>query len=226
VLPKTRIFIIDDHPLFREGLKSVIARSARYEVVGEAGTGRQGFEMVKELKPELVLVDISLPDQNGLELTRDILRISPKIRIMIVSTHSKIDYIVRAFQAGASGYVVKESAAEKLLDGMESVLKGDYFMDTSVSRQMVIKLAGMSESQKVSTVSNNHCLTAREQEILKLLAEGMSTGIVAVKLFISQKTVENHRSNIMHKLGLHSTIELIRYAAKTGLIDLTDWKES
>jgi DNA-binding NarL/FixJ family response regulator len=224
VTPKTRIVIIDDHPLFREGLKSVIARNARHEVVGEAGTGQQGLQRVKELKPDLVLVDISLPDQNGLELARDILKFSSQIRIMIVSTHSKIDYIVRAFQAGASGYVVKESAADKLLDGIDCVLKGDYFMDTSVSRQVVKKLAGLTDQQKVAPAGTFDALTRREQEILTLLAEGMPAEKVAEKLFISPKTVENHRSNIMRKLGLHSTVELIRYAAKTGLIDMAGWK--
>lgn len=222
---KKRILIVDDHPLFREGLKAIIARNnTRYEVVGETGTGHQGLQMAKDLKPDLVLVDISLPDQTGLELTREILKFSANIRILIVSAHSKIDYIVRAFQAGAYGYIVKETALDKLLDGIDCVLNGNYFMDTSVSHQVVKKLSGMATEKKIVPGSSYGALSPREQEILILLAEGMPTNKVAEKLFISPKTVENHRSSIMRKLELHSIQDLIRYAAKTGLIDITAWK--
>jgi len=222
---KKSIIIIDDHPLFREGLKTIIERNSKYEVVGEAGTGRQGLKMARKLKPDLALVDMSLPDQSGIELIGDILKFSSKTRILIVSMHSKIDYIVKAFQAGATGYVIKESAADMLLQGIDHVLKGDYFMDTSVSQQVVKKLVGLPPKEVVVTVAGYDALTAREQEVMALLAEGLSIKKVADKLFISPKTVENHRSSIMRKLGLHSTFELIRYAAKLGLIDLDLWKQ-
>jgi DNA-binding NarL/FixJ family response regulator len=116
---KKGILIIDDHPLFREGLKSIIEDSLCYEVVGEASTGQQGLQKTKELKPDLVLLDVALPDIRGLALIGDILRCSPKIRIMVVSMHSKIDYIVKAFKSGATGYLAKESAADLLLDGID-----------------------------------------------------------------------------------------------------------
>jgi len=217
--------IVDDHPLFREGIKAIISRSNKYEVIGETGTGRHGLQLVRELKPDLVLVDISLPDQNGIELVRDILKLSTNTRIMIVSIHSKLDYIVRAFQAGAAGYLVKESAPEKLLEGMGRVFKGDYFMDTAVSHKVVKKLIGLPAGEKVASGSNYDTLTHREQEVMVHLVEGLSLHQVADKLFISPKTVENHRSNIMRKLNLHSTLELVRYAAKIGLIDIDTWKE-
>ena len=221
---KKRIIIIDDHPLFREGLKSIIGRSSKYEVIGEAGNGRDGIQLGEKLKPDIALVDITLPDQSGLELIRDMLKYSPRTRILIVSVHSNIDYIVKAFRSGAFGYIVKVSAADKLLEGIEHVLKGDYYMDTAVSQQVVKKLAGLVAAEKIVTGSGYDALTPREQEVMVLLAEGLSTQQVADKLFISPKTAENHRANIMRKLGLHSTLELVRYAAKLGIIDIDRWK--
>ena len=220
---KKRILIIDDHPLFREGLKRIIENTPKYEVVGEEGTGRQGLEMAKKLKPDIALVDVSLPDQSGIELIRNILKFSSETRILIVSMHSKVDYIVRAFQNGASGYLVKESAADMLLQGMDHVLKGDYFMDTKVSQKVVRKLVGIPKQNKIVGADSYDTLTPREQEIMVLLADGMSTNQIADKLFISPKTAENHRSSIMRKLDIHSTIELVRYAAKIGLIDMELW---
>jgi len=225
MVKEVRVIIIDDHPLFREGLKTILNRKPNYEVAGEAGSGREGLQLVKNLKPDLVLLDLSLPDIRGLDLIGDILKAAVKARILIVSMHSKIDYIVKAFQHGAMGYIVKESAAETLLNGIEHVLKGDFYMDTSVSQQVVKKLAGLPAKGVLSTNPGYEALTPREQEVMALLAQGMTASQVADQLFISPKTVENHRANIMRKLGLHSGIELVRYAAKIGLIDIDLWKQ-
>ena len=223
--PKKRIIIIDDHPLFREGLKTILGRSNSFDVAGEAGNASEGIQLIKSLRPDLVILDISLPDRNGIELIRDILKLAPGTRILMVSMYSKIDYIVRSFQAGAAGYLAKESAADMLLKGIDHVLNGDYFMDTKVSEKVVKKLAEIPENKTAVTSDNYESLTPREQEVLSLLGEGLSSTQVADKLFISPKTAENHRANIMRKLGLHSSIELIRYAAKIGIIDVDLWKE-
>jgi DNA-binding NarL/FixJ family response regulator len=225
VAEQKNIIIIDDHPLFREGLKTIISRDNRFKVVGEAGSGHEGFEMVKKLKPDLVVIDISLPDQSGIQLARDLRERLSEIKILIVSMHSKIDYIAEAFQAGATGYVVKESASERLLQGLKSVAKGDYYLDSSVSHAVVENLMKSPLKAAKITDADYATLTPREQEVMRLLAEGLSSKAVAEKLFISPKTVENHRANIMNKLGLHSTIELVRYAAKLGLIDVDLWKD-
>jgi len=225
VAEQKSIIIIDDHPLFREGLKTIISRDDRFKVVGEAGSGHEGLEMTKRLKPDLVVVDISLPDQSGIQLTRDLRQLLSETKILIVSMHSKIDYIAEAFQAGATGYVVKESASERLLQGLKSVAKGDYYLDSSVSHAVVENLMKSPLKAAKITDADYATLTPREQEVMRFLAEGLSSKAVAEKLFISPKTVENHRANIMNKLGLHSTIELVRYAAKLGLIDVDLWKD-
>jgi DNA-binding NarL/FixJ family response regulator len=222
---KKTILIIDDHPLFREGLKAIIRSDNRFEVIGEAGSGREGLRLAKELKPDLALVDMSLPDQSGIQLTRELKNASLKTHIMIITMHSKLDYIVKAFQAGATGYVVKESAPERLIQGMDTVLEGEYFMDSSVSNKVVEKLMRLPGKEIKISDAKYETLTSREQEITVLLAEGLSSKEIAEKLFISPKTVENHRSNIFCKLNLHSTIELIRYAARLGIIDVDLWKE-
>jgi len=225
VAEQKSIIIIDDHPLFREGLKTIITRDDRFKVIGEAGSGHEGLEMTKRLKPDLVIVDISLPDQSGIQLTRDLRQLLSETKVLIVSMHSKIDYIAEAFQAGATGYVVKESASERLLQGLKSVAKGDYYLDSSVSHAVVENLMKSPLKASKITDADYATLTPREQEVMRFLAEGLSSKAVAEKLFISPKTVENHRANIMNKLGLHSTIELVRYAAKLGLIDVDLWKD-
>jgi DNA-binding NarL/FixJ family response regulator len=224
-MDKIKILIIDDHPLFREGLKAIMARDPRFKVVGEAGTGRIGFEMVGELSPDVAIVDISLPDTNGLELASRIRREFTNTRILIISMHSKIDYIVEAFQSGATGYVVKESAAERLIQGLEAVSSGEYFLDSSISHEVIEKL--MKSPVKEARISDAEygTLTPREQEIMRYLAEGIPKKEIAKRLFISPKTVENHRANIMRKLNIHSAMELVRYAARLGLIDVDLWKE-
>jgi DNA-binding NarL/FixJ family response regulator len=224
MMKKKSILIVDDHPLVREGLKVIIGRSSKFEVVGEAGEAREGFRMAEELKPDLVLLDISLPDESGIELTRRIKSALPEARILIVSMHSKIDYITEAFKAGATGYVVKESAAEKLLTALESVATGEHYLDSPVSHSVIQNLIKSPEKDTKIADGAYGSLTPREQEILRVLAEGLSVKEIADKLFISPKTVENHRTNIMNKLGLNSSIELARYAARIGLIDIDRWK--
>ena len=219
-----RLFIVDDHPMFREGLKSIIAQNPQLEVVGEAGEGKAALKMVESLKPDLVLMDIALPDMTGIDLTRDIRRVLPETRVLIVSMHGRIDYITAAFQAGAMGYVVKDASSGKILQALDLVSRGEYFLDTSIAREVVERLADSPRHEAQISDAAYDSLSRREQEILRLLAEGRSAKEIADTLSISRKTVENHRTNIMAKLELHSTMELVRYAARLGLIDIDRWK--
>jgi DNA-binding NarL/FixJ family response regulator len=214
------ILIIDDHPLFREGLKSIIRRDVRFKVVGEAGDAREGIGIARRLRPDLALIDISLPDQSGIDLTREIRKALPNTRVMIVSMHCKINYVIEAFKAGAMGYMVKDSASERLLQGIEDVIAGGYYLDASVASQVMKRVVEMPTIESMPSGVSEGSLTPREQEVMRLLAMGLSNKEISEKLFISPKTVENHRSNIMHKLGLHSYIEFVRYAAKLGLVNM------
>lgn len=219
-----KIIIVDDHPLFREGLKSIISRNPELELVGETGLGREALKLAENFKPDMVVMDISLPDSNGIELTKDIKKLSPATRVLIVSVHSKIDYITAAFQAGATGYVVKDAPSAKILQALELVSQGEYFLDGSVSYQVVKKLSEFPEQKAKTTDPSYSNLTTREQEIFRLLAEGVKIRDIADKLYISPKTVENHKTNIMSKLNLHNALDLVRYAVKLGIIDIEHWK--
>jgi len=220
--------IVDDHPFIREGLKAMIGRilggDNQYEVVGEAENGCKALEMVKALKPDLCIVDIGLPDQSGFEVTREIKAFLPETQVLILSMHSKIDFITEAFQAGASGYLIKESASDKLMQALDWISKGEYYPDTAISAQIVKQLQDTRKKQKSITDADYRTLSAREQEVAELLAQGFSIAGISEKLFISPKTVKNHRANIMSKLNLHSHHELVRYAVKVGLIDVDLWK--
>ncbi|NOY07994.1 MAG: response regulator transcription factor [Spirochaetes bacterium] len=221
---KKSVIIVDDHPAVREGLKSIIRENGNLEVIAETGNGEQGLLLIGKYKPDLVLLDLSLQNANGIELTRRISKDMPGTKVLILSVHSKVDYIKEAFLAGARGYIIKESAPDKLMEGIEKVLEGSYFMDSYVSHEVIegILMGDTRVSQAKTDAYGS--LSNREQQVLRFLAEGMQTKEIAEKLFISTKTVENHRSHIMKKLEIKSMVELIRYAAKIGLIDIDLWK--
>lgn len=215
-----RLLVIDDHPLFREGLKSIISRDPRYAVAAEAGSGAEAVQLARSVKPEIILLDISLPDASGLDLISQFKSVLPAAHIVVVSMHAKLDLIAAAFKAGAEAYLVKESTAERLLQALDAVTRGQQYLDSFISPKVVQKLLEFSTRRAQMTDSAYGTLTQREQQIMRLLADGWTSSAIAGKLFITRKTVENHRANIMSKLGLKNLADLVRYAARLGLIDL------
>jgi DNA-binding NarL/FixJ family response regulator len=218
VVDNMRVLVVDDHPLFREGLRARIMRDTGLQVVEEAGTAAEALLKAQELEPDLVVVDISLPDKNGIQLAQEIRSLHPETRIMIVSMYSDIDDVLDALHAGATGYVVKGSASERLVEGLEAVARGDHFLDSSLSSEIAKKLMELSSDATGHPPDIYDTLTPRQQEVMRLLATGFSNKKIAETLCISHKTVENHRSQIMEKLGLRNSVELGRFAASVGLV--------
>ena len=200
-------------------------RDPRYTLVGGAGTGTEGIQLAKSLHPDLVVMEVCLPDQDAFQVIRTLQGFFAKTPVMILSAYRQMSYIIKALQSGATGYLLKESPCESILDGLEAVLRGDYYLDSSVSPDVFMEIHSSAwDNEKTPNSPTNKYLTPREQEIMGLLAEGVSRKQIAQRLSISPRTVENHAASIMRKLSLKSTIELVRCAAKFGLINVDEWK--
>ncbi len=218
------ILLVDDHNLFREGLKMIIRRDSRFTVVAEAKDAEEGIRAALRVKPDIVLLDISLPGRGGIDAARELRAKLPGVRIIMVSMFSRPDLVTEAVEAGASGYVNKGSSPETLLHGIRVVADGQFYLDGAVSQELVAVVGDKGLKSDRVTNSEYGRLSTREQQVLRMIAEGIPPRGIAERLFISVKTVENHRSNILHKLGLKSTVDLVRYAARIGLIDVETWK--
>lgn len=215
-----KVLLVDDHPLVREGLRAIMAGHAAYAVAGEAGSAGEAVEQATLLVPDIVVLDIVLPDASGLEVIKRLRAMAPPPRILVVSMHARLDLVAECFRAGATGYVVKDSAAANLLRGLEAVARGERFLDGAIASQMLLKFDEYAGRRSRPADPAYETLTRREQQILRLLAEGRNVSAIATDLYISRKTVENHRANIFGKLGLANLAELVHYAARMGLIDL------
>lgn len=209
-----RIVIADDHTIFRSGLKLLLGSSTDFEVVAEADNGQRAVELTDELKPDIVLIDIGMPKLNGIEATRLIKQNHPNTNVLILTMHRSDEYFFKALDAGASGYVLKGAETSELINALRAVSRDEVFLYPSVARRLVEKYFEKSPGEH----SGPSKLTPREQEILKLLAEGYSNQEIAEKLVISPSTVHTHRTNLMEKLNLSKRFELVRYARKHGFI--------
>lgn len=221
MVAKYRVVIADDHAIFREGIRSVFGRDPRFQVVGEAGNGREAVEQTAVLQPDLVIMDIAMPEFSGIEAARRIIGQWPSTRIIMVSIHSRKPFILEALKVGARGYLLKESAADKLLMASEAVMRGDSYLDSPVASHIINEYVKDFSSQAPSPQGSS--LTEREREVLLLVVEGLSSREIADRLFISGKTVEHHRANLMAKLQAHDLIDLVKFAIAAGLIDVDSW---
>ena len=193
--------IIDDHPVFLEGFKAMIERDGRFTVAGSAGTGKEGLLLAEALDPDLVVTELELPDQDAFQMISKLRNLLPSTPIMILSTYCQTEYIVKALQSGATGYVMKESDHESILNGMEIVSRGNYYLESPVPPDAAMRLNLSANENGGATVNKNRPLTPREQAIMGMLAEGLSRKQIAERLSLSARTVENHATNIMKKLS-------------------------
>jgi len=213
---KHRIVLVEDHTILREGLRSLLHEHDNLEVIGEAADGRAGLRLALSKKPDLVLMDLSMPKMNGFEAIREIKKAEPAIKIIALTVHNTEEYILMTLQAGADGYVLKDTTHDELIMAVRQVLSGKRFLSPSVSGKII---EGYLEGKKnMSSMSQFDGLTQREREVLKLIAEGYKNKDVANFLCISLKTVEKHRANLMRKLDLHNTSALTLYAVEKGIV--------
>ena len=213
-----KILLADDHVMFRRGVRSLIQRMENVEVVGEAGDGFELLRLLKEVHPHLVIVDISMPNLRGLEATREIKILNPGIKVLILSMHKEREYLYHALTAGAEGYLLKEDADGELISAIDTLRRGGTFISPLLSNQMADIFVDKCQARGEPRTSVGEPLTFREREIVKLIAEGKSSKEIGELLFISSRTVQHHRANIMRKLSLKKTADLVKYAIQKGYV--------
>jgi len=218
-LEKISLLLVDDHAVVRSGLRLLLDAQEDMNIVGEAETGQEALRLVATLQPDIVLMDIKMPDMNGIEATAVIKERHPNTAVLALSMYEDDQYFFEMLKAGASGYIPKRAAPDDLVHAIRTVSKGDVFLYPTLAKRLVQDYLRRVEAGEELFHDD---LTPREREVLALIAEGYSNNEIAETLVISSKTVERHRENIMRKLDLHSGIALVKYAIKIGLIDLDD----
>jgi len=210
-----KVLIVDDHQLFREGLANLIGGSDEIDVIAQAENAKQAIEMTSKLNPDVVIMDIGLPEINGMEATKILKKKYPSIKIIALSMHSDKHYIKGMLEVGASGYLLKNSTHNQVMEAVKSVYNGKKYLSSTITEVLIDNYLGKDEQSNEESL-----LTQRESEILKLIAEGISTRDIAKKLFVSVKTIGTHKQNILEKLNLKSTTDLVKYAIKHEIISL------
>ena len=210
-----RILIVEDHAILRDGLCAMLSDYSEFKVAGEAADGLEGVRQARALQPDLVLLDLSMPKMNGIDALKEIKKINPQIKALVLSAHRSQNQCQAAMQAGADGYMLKDAGQDDFILGIQAVLKGEKF----ISRELRGGVADGEDADHGKSVLKSDLLTSRERQVLKLVVEGYKNKEIGEMLFISAKTVDNHRSNLMRKLEVHSAQELTRYAARESLLE-------
>jgi two-component system response regulator NreC len=211
-----RILLVDDHQVVRSGLRMLLGNESDVAIVGETGTAREAISSVGQLHPNVVLMDIGLPDMSGIDATREIKRLYPEVAVVALTIHEDEEYFFKMLDAGAGGYVPKRAAPEELLTAIRAAARGEVYLYPSLAKLLV--RGYLDQERQGDGARTTDGLTEREQEVLRYVAEGATNDEIAAALVISPKTVGRHRDNIMQKLGLHSRAELVRYAIRKGII--------
>ncbi|HXI23322.1 MAG TPA: response regulator transcription factor [Pyrinomonadaceae bacterium] len=214
-LKPTRVLLVDDHALVRAGIRALIDTLDGVEVVAEAGNGREALQQVEKFAPDLVLLDLTMPEMSGFEVLEQIVRRSPQARVIILTMHEAREYTIRALRLGAAGLIPKSAAANELKQGIEGVMRGETYTSKETPQEVRPRIFGESRAQRLLEK-----LTPRQREILILIAEGQTTKEIARNLNISVKTVETHRAQLMERLDIRDVAGLVRFAIKTGLVSM------
>jgi DNA-binding NarL/FixJ family response regulator len=212
-----RVLLADDHKLFRDGLRNLIEKEAGMEVVAEAENGRKAVKLAEKLSPNVIIMDVSMPDLNGIEATRKIIAGTSNVKVIALSMHTDRRFVLGMLEAGASAYLLKDCAFAELVSAIRQVAAGNTYLSPKIA-DVVVK--GYLNKVSDSSLTTRTILTSREREILQLLAEGLSAKEIAAHLNLSIKTIETHRRNIMEKLEIHTIAELTKYAIREGLVAL------
>jgi DNA-binding NarL/FixJ family response regulator len=215
---KIRVLLADDHTVVRQGLRVLLEAEPDITVVGEAETGRQAVQLARKLAPDVIVMDIAMPNLNGLEATRQITREVPNARLLVLSSYNDDEYVHQVTEAGASGYLLKQTAATDLIKAVREACKGNAFFSPAISRRLVERYREAIR-EGVPVRKRPNLLTSREAEVLQLIAEGKANKQIAAELCISIKTVEKHRQQVMNKLNIHDVASLTRYAISKGIVE-------
>ena len=219
-MAKARVLIADDHEVVRQGILSLVKTLPQFEICGEATDGRDAVQKTKDLKPDIVIIDIGMPQLNGLDATRQIMKERPSTKVLVLTMHDSEQVVREVLEAGARGYLLKSDAGRDLVNALEALQLNKTFFTSKISEMV---LASFLNQKQMDPVAGSHLgLTSREREVIQLVAEGKSTKEVAVLLGLSVKTADTHRSNLMRKLGVHSVSELVLYAIRNNIIHVVE----